>query len=324
MELAYPGAGQANLASVSATLPSQLPVRQTTLKMACPEATFAASPAACPAASRVGSASAATPLLPVALEGPAYLVSHAGASFPDLDLVLQGDGVKLALRGETDIKSSVITTTFAGLPDVPLSRFVLSLPMGPYSALGTVGEPCGEQLTMSTTLVAQNGARLAQQTHVTVSGCAGGRARAQRGSRSLRIAPSRFSAAPHGASTLPKAPRARHGRHRKPAPGAKISYTDSAAGTVTFTVLAPARGERRGKSCVARSKRRHKHGRACTRHSSLGSFKHADRAGADSFWFTGRVHGRRLRAGSYELEARAAYPGGGRSAPVTARFSVRG
>ncbi len=325
VELAYPGEGEANLSSVSATLPSQLPVRQSTLKMACPEATFNASPGSCPAASRVGSASAATPLLPVPLEGPAYLVSHAGAAFPDLDLILQGDGVKLALHGETDIRSSVITTTFAGLPDVPLARFVLSLPMGQTSVLGTVGEPCSEQLTMSTTLVGQNGARLAQTTHVSVSGCAGSAgAGGAPALKSLRVAPSRFTAAASGASTLAKAPRAKRGRHPKPPQGAKISYSDSAAGTVTFTVLVPARGERHGKTCVARSRRRRKHGRACTRYRSLGSFKHADRAGANSFWFTGRVHGRRLRAGSYLLEARATYPGGARSAPVRARFAVRG
>jgi len=52
--------------------------------------------------------------------------------------------------------------------------------------------------------------------------------------------------------------------------------------------------------------------------------EHADRAGANSFWFTGRVHGRKLRAGAYVLEARASYPGGGRSAAVKAPFRVRG
>src|SRR6185437_3673963 len=250
----------------------------------------------------------------------------AGASFPDLDLILQGDGVRIALRGETDIRSSVITTTFAGLPDVPLSRFVLSLPRGPYSALGAGGSLCGESLTMATTLVAQNGARLARQTPVTVSGCAGGGGGAggKSGLSRLRIAPSRFAAAARGASTLAKAPRVKRGHGHKRPQGAKISYLDAAAGTVTFTVLVPARGERHGKTCVARSRRHPRHGRACKLYKRLGTFRHADRAGANTFWFTGRVHGRRLRAGSYVLEARASYAGGTRSAPAKAGFRVRG
>jgi hypothetical protein len=327
VDLSYPGEGEANLSSVSATLPSQLPVRQNTLKLACPEVTFAASPAACPAASKVGSASAATPLLAAPLQGPAYLVSHAGASFPDLDLVLSGDGLRLALRGQTDIKSSVITTTFSGLPDVPLSHFTLSLPMGPYSALGAVGELCGESLTMSTTLIAQNGARLSRQTPVSVSGCAGsgGAGGGHGGLAHLRLSPSRFGAAPRGASTLAKPPRAKrsHGR-RKPAPGTSVSYTNAAAGTTTFTVLVPARGERRGKACVARAKHPRRHARSCTRYRKLGSFTHRDGAGANRFWFTGRVHGRKLRRGRYVLEARASYPGGTRSGALKAAFAVKG
>jgi len=103
-----------------------------------------------------------------------------------------------------------------------------------------------------------------------------------------------------------------------------VSYTDTAAGTVTFTVLVPGRGERRGKACVARRKHRRKHGRPCNRYRALGTFRHSDRAGTNTFWFTGRVHGRRLHAGSYLLAARASYPGGVRSVPAKAGFRVRG
>lgn len=326
VELSYPGGAQANLASVSATLPQQLPVRQPTLKLACPEATFAAGPASCPAGARVGSASVVTPLLGAPLEGPAYLVSHAGAAFPDLDLILQGDGVRIALRGETNIHGGVITTTYGSLPDVPVSRFVLTLPMGPTSVLGAGGELCGESLSMSTVLVGQNGARLTGSQAVTVAGCpasAGQGAAAAHALSRLRLSPYRFAAAPHGAS-LAKAPKAKRGKHARKArtPGTTITYTDARPGTVTFTVLRPLSGERRGKGCVARSRKRRRHGRACTFYKSAGSFTHRDSAGAQRLYFTGRVHGRKLSRGAYRLQAVAKYAGGERSATLTASFRI--
>jgi hypothetical protein len=74
-------------------LPARLPARLTTLQKACPEATFAANPANCPAAARIGQATTSTPVLPVPLSGPAYFVSHGGAKYPELVIVLQGDNV---------------------------------------------------------------------------------------------------------------------------------------------------------------------------------------------------------------------------------------
>jgi hypothetical protein len=325
IDLAYPSGGGANLASVAATVPSQLPVRQGTLKQACPEATFAAAPAACPPGARVGSATVLTPLLAQPLSGPAYLVSHAGAAFPDLDLIVEGDGLRLALRGRSDVRSGVITTTFAELPDVPLSRFTLTLPMGPYSALGAGGALCGEALSMSTVLVGQNGARLARQVPVAVSGCAGAASGSGARLARLRIAPARFAAASRGAS-IGKPPSRRRTGRRSPSPpgGTTISYLDAGAGAATLTVLRPGPGERRGGRCVARAGHRRRPGRACTMLRPLGSFTHADGAGANRFWFTGRLRGRKLGRGAYRLEVTARYAGGRRSAPLLGSFSVRG
>ena len=57
--------GQANFKSVKVQLPKQLPSRLPTLQKACLQATFAADPASCPAASMVCTARANTPILPV-------------------------------------------------------------------------------------------------------------------------------------------------------------------------------------------------------------------------------------------------------------------
>jgi hypothetical protein len=166
-------AHEANIASVYAQLPPQLPSRLSTLQKACPEATFAANPVICRAlGSEVGSATVHTPVLPGALSGSAYLVSHGGVAFPDLDIVLEGDGgVRVILTGNTDIKHGITSATFASVPDVPISSFVLTLPVGPHSALAANGSLCKHKLTMPTTIVAQNGVRIEQNTKISVFNC---------------------------------------------------------------------------------------------------------------------------------------------------------
>lgn len=165
-------AHQANISSAFVQLPLQLPARLTTLQKACPEATFAANPVDCrPLGAEVGNATVTTPVLPDRLQGSAYLVSHGGAAFPDLDIVLEGDGVQVILTGNTDIKKGITTSTFASIPDAPISSFALTLPVGPHSALAANGNLCTSRLAMPTTLTAQNGARLEQSTKIAVTGC---------------------------------------------------------------------------------------------------------------------------------------------------------
>ncbi len=168
------GVHETNLHSVVAELPKSLPSRLTTLQKACPEATYAANPYSCPSGSKVGSATVTTPVLPEPLKGPAYLVSHGGAAFPDLDLLLEGDGgVRVILEGNTDIKNGITKSTFASIPDVPVSSFVLDLPQGANSVLTAIGTLCTQSLLMPTTLTAQSGAVIKQSTNIAVEGCTG-------------------------------------------------------------------------------------------------------------------------------------------------------
>ena len=174
VKLSYPKAPPgtyANLAKVKVSLPKQLPSRLTTLQKACTAASFDANPASCPKESIVGQAKVSTPVLPVALSGPAYFVSHGGEAFPDLTIVLQGYGLTIDLVGSTQIKNGITTSTFKSTPDVPFDSFQLKLPQGKFSALAANANLCASKLRMPSEFTAQNGAVLRQDTKIAVSGC---------------------------------------------------------------------------------------------------------------------------------------------------------
>jgi hypothetical protein len=167
--------GQANIGKVDVQLPKALPARLIpTLQNACTEAQFNTNPAGCPADSFVGTATAVTPILNAPLSGPAILVSHGGAAFPDLEFLLQGEnGVEIVLDGKTDIKGGITYSKFESVPDAPISSFVTTLPEGPHSILAAPsGNLCGKSLVMPTTITAQNGKQIIQKTKITVTGCA--------------------------------------------------------------------------------------------------------------------------------------------------------
>jgi hypothetical protein len=170
--------GQANIAKTKLVLPITLPSRLTTIQKACPDSIFEANPAACDEGSNIGTATVHTPVLKSPLMGPAYLVSHGNAAFPDIEFVLQGEGITLILDGQTDIKKGITTSTFNSVPDAPVTTFETVLPEGPHSALtSNVPESkhfslCGQKLVIPTTITGQNGIVIEQQTKVPVEGCA--------------------------------------------------------------------------------------------------------------------------------------------------------
>jgi hypothetical protein len=124
----------------------------------------------------------------------------------------------------------------------------------------------------------------------------------------LSIRPSAFQAAPRGGSIAARR-------------GAKVRYTLTAAASVRLRVEKLVSGRRRGGKCVA--PKRAPRGRTCLRAVPVrGSFQHAGQAGANSFGFTGRLRGRTLRPGRYQLTATPVGASGAAGSPKSAQFRV--
>jgi hypothetical protein len=110
-------------------------------------------------------------------------------------------------------------------------------------------------------------------------------------------------------------PTKKKSKHPKPKPvtAAVITYQDSFPATTTFTVLKPLPGIRKGHRRVAppaRPAKGHKYNR-CTRYVQAGNTRH----------FSGRLNGRKLRPGTYRLQAIASIDGQA-SKPVTVSFKI--
>lgn len=115
--------GDANIARAAVTLPKALILDQANLAKVCTRVQFAAG--ACPKKSIYGYARAFTPLLDKPLEGPVYLRSSDN-ELPDLVPDLNGQ-VPIVLDSRTDSVHGRIRSTFDTVPDVPVSKFVLTL-----------------------------------------------------------------------------------------------------------------------------------------------------------------------------------------------------
>jgi hypothetical protein len=186
------GLGQAGIEKVFLTIPKILPSRLTTIQKACSDKVFEANPATCDEGSLIGKATIHTPVFKNPLTGPAYLVSHGNAAFPDVEFVLQGEGVTIILDGKTDIKKGVTYSRFESSPDAPFTSFETNLPAGPHSALtinteeGKNYEICSKKVTLPTVLTGQNGVVINQTNKVAITGC--GAVKGFKVSRAARLA----------------------------------------------------------------------------------------------------------------------------------------
>ena len=102
--------------------------------------------------------------------------------------------------------------------------------------------------------------------------------------------------------------------------GSSVSYTVNEAANVTFTVQRQVKGHRKGKKCVVKRKK----GKRCKLFKTLnGSFARSSTAGKNTFKFTGRLGGKRLRPGSYKLIGTPVDAAGNKGKPQTKSFKIK-
>ena len=119
----------------------------------------------------------------------------------------------------------------------------------------------------------------------------------------LSITPRSFRASRRGGTII-----------HSPREGARIRYRDSQAAQATFTIYRH-KGTHR---CSA-----HPH-TGCPRLAFIGTFKHADKAGANGLRFSGRINGRALAPGDYQLDLSAELRGqAGNTATESFRILAR-
>jgi len=151
--------GDANIGRAAVTLPKSLALEQSSLANVCTRVQFAANK--CPKDSVYGNAVAETPLLDGPLKGPIYLRS-SNNELPDFVADLDGQ-VPIVLDGRIDSVKGRLRTTFATVPDVPVSRFVVNVRGGKRGLLVSTRNICGHKYKAVARFKGQNGKKSNQR-----------------------------------------------------------------------------------------------------------------------------------------------------------------
>ncbi|HEX2161661.1 MAG TPA: hypothetical protein VHF88_07555 [Thermoleophilaceae bacterium] len=164
-------ASQSNIASAVVRLPKSLALDPANAQAVC--GFEAAQRAKCPRKTRIGKATAVSPVLNRPLRGPVYFVQgiridpetgNRIRTLPSLLVKLNGE-IRINLRATTDVRRGALVSTFPNVPDAPVSRFSLSLKGGKGGVLAATGRPsiCGRRQVAIARTVGHNGKRAKQR-----------------------------------------------------------------------------------------------------------------------------------------------------------------
>jgi hypothetical protein len=163
-------AGQANIGSVSLTLPHSAFLDQSHIKTICTRVQFAQGSVPgekCPPGSIYGKARAYTPLLDAPLAGPVILRSSSH-QLPDLVVALHGQ-VDVVLAGRVDSVKGRLRNSFEAVPDAPVTKFVLEMDGGKKGLVVNSANLCKSTNRAVLKMRAQNGRELASEPVVANS-----------------------------------------------------------------------------------------------------------------------------------------------------------
>jgi hypothetical protein len=158
--------GQANIALSKVTLPLSLALDPRNSEHVCSVA--AAGMDACPANTLIGKATSTTPLLTQPLSGNVYLVQGVRTvngqtikTLPALLVELRGQAA-IDLHAQTSVSNNHLVTTFPTVPDLPVSKFTLTINGGKRGILVVTGHRnlCKASKRAPILLVGQNGKRV--------------------------------------------------------------------------------------------------------------------------------------------------------------------
>jgi hypothetical protein len=164
------GKGQANPRRVRVVLPAAMSTNLGALNAACTQAAYDAG--RCGSRATAGTASAVSPLLKTKLTGKAYFVKVGAGKLPKMVIALRG-ALSLDVTGTLNVaRNGQLTTTIAA-PDLPVSRFALTVHGGRGGVLIANRNLCTPKKRLITRVesVGQNGKKTVQRVRTKVAGC---------------------------------------------------------------------------------------------------------------------------------------------------------
>lgn len=173
---------EANISQVVTALPPTEVLDNAHLNAPCTRVQYANN--ACPDGSKLGTATAETPLLDQPLSGPVILRTSTHG-LPDLVVQLNGQvDIELVARIDST-KAGGLRTNFATVPDVPVTRFVLNLAGGKKGLLQNTESLCVSPEKASIQMTGQNGAITNTKKTLQVT-CSSARHKRHHGARHKR------------------------------------------------------------------------------------------------------------------------------------------